>query len=219
MVVGMLSLAAAALGFLWTKNYFVSILIAVVAMLVGKSVVSFVLILWDRFRARYFPLPALTPFFERGLEDQPDQDVPAHTQGIRVLAMTESLALNADTEPVYMDMVARSLDTLSGEHPIFARRLEVVNRRELPVQYTAALCGQDGRRMGKCLRTWLKTYPLRDMHARVQNRDLFLCDGLAEVPGGGEIRYTVMVLFDGGLPVTVGKPPREDKAPAAGENQ
>lgn len=217
--IGMLSLAAAAFGFAWTKNYFVSILIAVVAMLVGKSVVPFVLILWDRFRNRFFPLPEITPFFESNLQETEDQDVPAHTQGIRVLAMTEALNLNSKTKSLYQEMVAQSLEALSKEHPIFQRRLEVVNRREKPMQYVAALCGKDGEKMRKCLSTWLKTYAVRDMKARTQNRDLFLHDGEIRVPKTGEdIRYTVMVLFDGSLPVTIPKTSEEAKSPAEDTN-
>lgn len=211
-IIGMLSLAAAVLGFAWTKSYWVSILIAITAMLVCKSVMPFLAILWEKFLRRYFPLPEITQFYEKNLAD-------SETKGIRVLAMTEELKLNAKTKPIYMEMAAQTLEALSKEHPIFARRLEVVEKREMPVQYVCSLCGKDGEKMRKCLRAWFKTCAVRDMKARTQNRDLFLHDGEIQIPKTGEdIRYTVIVLFDGSLPVTIPKSSEEASTSAEDSN-
>lgn len=219
LIIGMLSLAAAAFGFAWTKSYLVSILIAVTAMLVCKSLTPFVQLLWDQFRQRFFPLPEVTAFYEKNLENRDGGEAPAHTLGIRVLAMTEDLRLNSKTKADYLAMVQESLDALAQEHPIFQRRLEVVQRRDMPAQYTWALCGKDGNNMRKCLKAWFKTDTVREMRARTQNRDLFLHDGEIQVHGRCEaVRYTVLVLFDGSLPVTLPKHSEETGAPASGNN-
>ena len=41
------------------------------------------------------------------------------------------------------------------------------------------------------------------MKARQQNRDMFLHDGVVNTNDGTPVRYTVMVLFDATLPVTL----------------
>lgn len=216
-IIGMLSLAAAAFGFAWTKSYLVSILIAVTAMLVCKSLMPFMQLLWDKFRQRFFPLPEVAAFYEKNLEDWDGSESPAHALGIRVLAMTEELRLNSKTRTAYLDMVQESLDALAQAHPIFQRRLEVVQRRDMPAQYTWALCGKDGKNMRKCLKAWFKTGAVREMRARTQNRDLFLHDGEIQIHGRSEaIRYTVLVLFDGSLPVTL--PEHSEEAGTSGSD-
>jgi hypothetical protein len=53
------------------------------------------------------------------------------------------------------------------------------------------------------------------MKARQQNRDMFLHDGAVTGRDGSPVRYTVMVLFDGSLPVTI--PAKETNADTTAE--
>ena len=204
LIIGMLALAAASLGYAYTQSYIVAILFAIIVVLIGKSLQPVFLLLWDRFTHRFFPLPELTEFYKKGLHPTQDDTVPPKTQGIRVLAMTEELGFNSKSKPVYEKMVQESLDALSREYPLFDLRWQAVKRRGLPEQHVCSLCGIDGEKMSKCLKAWLKSDAVREMKARTQNKDLFLHDGEITVPGNNEpIRYTVMVLFDGSLPVTL----------------
>ena len=57
--------------------------------------------------------------------------------------------------------------------------------------------------MNNCFKAWLDTPNVIQMRARQQNRDLFLHDGTIEMKDGALVRYTVMVLFDASLPVTL----------------
>lgn len=204
LIIGMLALAAASFGYSFTQSYIVAILFAIIVVLIGKSLQPAILVLWDKFTRRFFPLPELTEFFEKGLHPTEDYTIPPNTQGLRVLAMTEELPLNSKSRPVYTQMVQESLKALSEEFPLFALRLNACEKRDLPQQYVCSLCGIEGEKMSKCLKAWLKSYAVRDMKARTQNKDLFLHDGEVNVPGKTDaVRYTVMVLFDGSLPVTL----------------
>lgn len=204
LIIGMLALAAASFGYSFTQSYIVAILFAIIVVLIGKSLQPVFLVLWDKFTRRFFPLPELTEFYEKGLHPTEDYTVPPNTQGFRVLAMTEELPFNSKSRPVYNQMVQEALEALSKEFPLFSLRLNACEKRDLPRQYVCSLCGTDGEKMPKCLKAWLKSYAVRDMKARTQNKDLFLHDGEVNAPGKtAPIRYTVMVLFDGSLPVTL----------------
>lgn len=215
LIIGMLALAAASMGYSYTESYIVAILFAIIVVLIGKSLQPVFLLLWDKFTRRFFPLPELTEFHEQGLHPTGDYTIPPNTQGIRVLAMTEELKLNSKTKPVYEEMVQQSMDALSEEFPLFALRRNAAAHRGLPEQHVCSLCGTDGEKMSKCLKAWLKSNAVRDMKARTQNKDLFLHDGEISVPGKEErVRYTVMVLFDGSLPVTL---PQKKEDSVSGE--
>lgn len=215
LIIGMLALAGAGVGYSYTQSYIVAILFAIIVVLIGKSLQPVILLLWDKFTHRFFPLPELKEFHEKGLHPTEDYDIPPNMQGIRVLAMTEELEFTPETKPYYEQMVQQSLQALSEEFPLFRRRLEVATRKNLPEQYVCSLCGTNGEKMPKCLKAWLKSNAVRDMKARVQNKDLFLHDGEIRVPGKEEcVRYTVMVLFDGSLPVTL---PQKKEDSVSGE--
>ena len=91
LIIGMLALAAASFGYSFTQSYIVAILFAIIVVLIGKSLQPAILVLWDKFTRRFFPLPELTEFFEKGLHPTEDYTIPPNTQGLRVLAMTEEL--------------------------------------------------------------------------------------------------------------------------------
>ena len=110
------------------------------------------------------------------------------------------------TQPVYKEIAGAALEALSQQSPLFALRLSAVRQREHPEQYVCALCGADGKNMRKCLKSWVRSDALRNMRSKTQNRDLFLYDGAIGVPGEeNEVPYTVLVLFDSTLPVTLPK--------------
>lgn len=204
LIIGMLALAAAGVGYSYTQSYIVAILFAIIMVLIGKSLQPVVLVVWDKFTRRFFPLPELMEFHEQGLHPTEDYTIPPNTLGIRVLAMTEALAFCPDTKVYYEQMVQESLAALSEEFPLFDLRLKAAIRKELPQQYVCSLCGTDGENMNKCLKAWFKSYAVYEMKARRQNHDLFLHDGEIQLPGEDDTtRYTVMVLFDGSLPVTL----------------
>ena len=205
-IIGILAVGGAFLAYNLTNSYIVMILAVIIVVLICKALQPVVLLLWDKFRKKYFPLPELHEFKRQGLDPTEDYVIPPQMQGLRVLAMTEEVPLKKN-KTVYETMVQESLDALSEEFPLFKIRLAAVYKRGLPIQYVASLCDKEGELMPKCLKAWLKSWAVRDMKARVQNKDLFLHDGEVAVPGRGNqmVQYTVMVLFDGELPVTVPK--------------
>lgn len=211
LIIGILAVTLASVAFTHSKSGILTVLVAIAAVLIGKSLQPFFVMLWGKFLCKFFPLPEVTEFYEKNLystETEPGE--PPMARGLRVLAMTEFLELGPKTRPVYQDMTEAALKALSESSPLFALRLGAVNRREAPKQYVCSLCGKDGEKMRKCLTAWLQTDALRNMRSRKQDRDLFLHDGEIAVPGEDEpIRYTVMVLFDGGLPVTLPKKAEE----------
>ncbi len=208
LVIGILALTAASIGFTATHSGILTVLLAVAVVLIGKSFQPLFRMLWGKFLCRFFPLPELHEFYTKDLHAMDGLDgAPPLARGLRLLAMTEFLELGPETEALYREMAERSLTALSEESPLFALRLDTVRRRDFPEQYVCALCGQEGEAMRKCLSAWFQSDALRNMRARVQNRDLFLHDGEIGVPGEAEpVRYTVMVLFDGQLPVTLPGP-------------
>ena len=72
LIIGMLALAAASFGYSFTQSYIVAILFAIIVVLIGKSLQPVLLVLWDKFTRRFFPLPELTEFFEKGLHPTED---------------------------------------------------------------------------------------------------------------------------------------------------
>ncbi len=211
LIIGILALTVASIGFTTTHSGILTILLAVAVVLIGKSLQPFFMMLWGKFLCRFFPLPELREFEVRRLHDMDGLDgAPPLARGMRVLAMTEFLELGPKTKPLYQEMTASSLEALSQKFPLFALRWNTVQRRKFPEQYVCALCGKDGENMRKCVKAWFQSDALRNMRSRAQERDLFLHDGEITVSGEDEpVRYTVMVLFDGQLPVTLPKPATE----------
>lgn len=211
LVIGVLAVTAASISFAHSRSGILTVLVAIAVVLIGKSVQPFFVMLWGKFLCKFFPLPEVTEFYEKKLystETEPGE--PPMARGLRVLVMTEFLELGPKTKPLYQDMAETALNALSESSPLFALRLGAVDRRKAPKQYVCALCGKDGENMRKCLSAWMKTDALRNMRSRKKDKDLFLYDGEIDAPGEKEsIRYTVMVLFDGNLPVTLPKKAEE----------
>lgn len=198
-VIGALTIAAAVVCYLLSHSILLAVLVFIAAYLICKNIQPFISRKW----AASHPsrLPALHEFRSKNLPVEEGEP-----QGFRLLAMTEYLEPGPKTQPVYREIAAAALEALSKESPLFALRLDTVRRREQPEQYVCALCGQDGKKMRKCLKAWVRSDALRNMRAKTRDKDLFLYDGAMDVPGETElVPYTVFVLFDGSLPVTLPK--------------
>ena len=65
--------------------------------------------------------------------------------------------------------------------------------------------------MNNCFKAWMESPNVYQMKARQQNRDMFLHDGTVDAKDGTPVRYTVMVLFDSSLPVTLPAKTNEKK--------
>lgn len=216
-IIGLLGVLGGFIGYKLTESYIVMILGVIIMVLIGKSLQPAVIVLWDKFMRKHFPLPDIHEFKRQGLDPTEDYVIPPEHQGLRVIAMTESLPYKKNKNR-YEEMVKESLEALSEEFPLFDVRLKAVYRRGLPIQYVWSHCGEEGELMPKCFKAWLKTKELKNMKARTQNKDLFLHDGVVSV-NGKDVRYTVMVLFDGELPVTVPKKETEANAENTEENK
>lgn len=203
LVIGALTIAAAVVCYLIAHSILLAVLVFIAAYLICKNIQPFIAQKW----AASHPsrLPKLHEFRSKNLPV--DEGEP---QGFRLLAMTEYLEPGPKTQPVYREIAGAALAALSKDSALFALRLDTVRRREQPEQYVCALCGQDGKNMRKCLKAWVRSDALRNMRSKTRDKDLFLYDGAIDVPGETElVPYTVFVLFDGSLPVTLPKAEEE----------
>ena len=199
LLIGMLALFAFWLGHSLFDSYVVAILFLVIAVITGKSIQPVVLNLW----VKYFPLPEVYPLYSKGFDAEVKEgEAPPCMLGMRVLAMTETTD-GKKHKDVYESAITESIGKLCNEFELFKLRYDAVLRRNSPVEWLWVTCGADGENMNNCFKAWLDTPNVIQMKARQQNRDLFLHDGTVEMKDGTRVRYTVMVLFDATLPVTL----------------
>lgn len=203
------------LGLHFFDSFLVAALLLLASILISRSLQPIFMVQWYKFQQKHFPLPPVNTleqkrFPESGMVD----DVPANKLGMRVLAMTEDLD-GGTCQHAYYEMIEASLDALDQKSDLFRIRHEAVERRGSPVEYLWSLCGKDGELINKCFKAWLRSPNVAEMRARKQNRDMFLHDGTVTLKSGREIRYTVLVLFDGTLPQTI--PQKQAVSPQNGE--
>ena len=214
LLIGFLALLAFWLGHSLFDSYIVAILFLVIAVITGKTLQPVILSLWYKFMDRYFPLPDVHQLYSKGLEhpDTPEKEgaAPPKMLGMRVLAMTESLD-GKKNKATYKEAVEESISKLCKEFELFDLRYNAVLRRESPIEWVWITCGEEGKDMNKCFKAWVNTPNVFYMKARQQNKDMFLHDGTVTARDGSAVRYTVMVLFDGSLPVTI---PAKETTPA-----
>lgn len=210
LLTGFLALLAFWLGYHLFESYIVAILFLIIAVITGKSLQPVVLTLWYKFLNRYFPLPDLHPLYSKGF-DVPAQEgeAPPEMLGMRVLAMTEALE-GRKNKASYEAAVTESIRKLCNEFDLFKLRYDAVLRRNSPIEWLWVNCGEEGKNMNRCFKAWMESPNVIRMKARQQNRDLFLHDGTVTARDGSPVRYTVMVLFDSTLPVTL--PAKEEAA-------
>ena len=203
LIIGMVALFAFWLGHSLFDSYIVAVLFLVIAVITGKSLQPVVLTLWYKFLNRYFPLPDLNPLYAKGFDQpMPEGSAPACMLGMRVLAMTEELD-GKQNKASYEAAIAESIGKLCNEFDLFKLRYDAVLRRNSPVEWLWVNCGKDGENMNNCFKAWMESPNVYQMKARQQNRDMFLHDGTVDAKDGTPVRYTVMVLFDSSLPVTL----------------
>jgi len=203
LIIGIFAIFAFWLGHTLFDSYIVAILFLIIAVITGKSIQPAVLTLWYKFLNKYFPLPELYPLYSKGLDVQTDEHGnPTSMLGMRVLAMTESLDGKKE-KACYEAAIAESIGKLCNEFDLFELRYNAVLRRNSPVEWLWVTCGEEGENMNRCFKAWMESPNVFNMKARQQNRDMFLHDGTVAAKDGTPVRYTVMVLFDNTLPVTV----------------
>lgn len=185
-----------------TGSFFVGILVGIIIVMIWRSVKVPLLILWDRFAEKHFPLPAITHFYEEGLDGEMIGGLNPIQLGVRLLLITETLEYSEETKELFYIMADASKKALSEEYPLFELRSLAVEKRKSPVQFSSTLCGIDGEHFQKCVKAWNKTQAVHLMTSRVQNKDIFMYDGGLAVDGK-VINYTAIYLFDSTLPVTV----------------
>ena len=209
LLIGMFALFAFWLGHSLFDSYVVAILFLVIAVITGKALQPVILTLWYKFLNKYFPLPELHPLYSKGFDEPAAPDAaPASMLGMRVLAMTEDLDGKKNKES-YKAAVTEAIGKLCSEFDLFKLRYEAVLRRNSPVEWLWVNCGAEGENMNRCFKAWMESPNVYQMKARQQNRDMFLHDGIVNAQDGTPVRYTVMVLFDSSLPVTL--PAKEEK--------
>jgi hypothetical protein len=206
LLTGILAIFAFWLGNTLFDSFIVAMMFLVIAVITGKTLQPVILTLWYKFMDRYFPLPDVHPLYSKGLEnpDTPvkEGDAPPKMLGMRVLAMTESLD-GKKNKAAYKEAVEESIAKLCKEFELFDLRYNAVLRRESPIEWVWVNCGEEGENMNKCFKAWVNTPSVFYMKSRQQNRDMFLHDGTVTARDGSVVRYTVMVLFDASLPVTI----------------
>ena len=185
-----------------TGSMVVGILVAIIVIMIWKTVQVPLLILWDRFAAKHYPMPEIKHFYEKDLDGQNENGLLNIQLGMRVLIITETFDYSEETAPAFDVMVESAIDALKKEFPLFRLRYLAVKKRNAPIQYSSTLCGENGELMNKCYKAWVKTNAVFKMTAREKNKDMFLHDGGVEVDGE-VINYTALFLFDNTLPVTV----------------
>ena len=203
LLIGFFALFAFWLGHSIFDSYIVAILFLVIAVLTGKSIQPLILNLWYKFLNRYFPLPDLNPLYSKGLDVPADKNgVPPAMLGMRVLAMTEDMD-GKKYKSCYEAAISESIGKLCSEFDLFKLRYDAVLRRNAPIEWVWVTCGAEGENMNRCFKAWMESPSVNQMKARQQNRDMFLHDGTVTAQDGTTARYTVMVLFDSTLPVTL----------------
>ena len=203
LLIGILAMFAFWLGHKLFDSFIVAILFLIIAVITGKSIQPVVLNLWIKFLNKYFPLPEVYPLYSKGFDvEVKEGEAPPCMLGMRVLAMTETTD-GKKHKDVYESAITESIGKLCNEFDLFKLRYDAVLRRNSPVEWLWVTCGADGENMNNCFKAWLDTPNVIQMKARQQNRDLFLHDGTVEMKDGTRVRYTVMVLFDATLPVTL----------------
>lgn len=212
LLIGFAALLAFWLGHSMFDSYVVAILFLVIAVITGKALQPVILTLWYKFLNRFFPLPELNSLYAKGFDVPAEQDsVPPSMLGMRVLAMTEELD-GIKYKESYKAAVSESIGKLCNEFDLFKLRYEAVLRRNSPIEWLWVTCGAEGENMNRCFKAWMESPNVYQMKARQQNRDMFLHDGVVQTQDGVSARYTVMVLFDASLPVTL--PAKEEKKEA-----
>lgn len=208
-----LCIGGAVLGFKLTGKFLVAFLFMIAAVMIGKSLQPAFLVLCDKIKKALFPVPDVTPFYEENLEPKEDYVVHPLSLGYRVLCMTEETRYNSQNKAYYNQMVDYALTNLSERYPLFDLRLKAAKRRESGVQYAWSLCGTDGELMKKCVKSWFASRGCYLMKEREKEKDLFLIDGELTKKDGSYLPFTVMVLFDGSLPVTLPKSGNDNPEP------
>lgn len=203
LIIGFLALLAFWLGYSLFESYIVAILFLIIAVITGKSLQPVILTLWYKFLNRYFPLPELHPLYAKGFDEpQKEDSAPACMLGMRVLAMTEELD-GRKNKASYEAAVTEAIGKLCNEFDLFKLRYDAVLRRNSPIEWLWVNCGAEGENMNNCFKAWMESPNVIQMKARQQNRDMFLHDGTVNAHNGTPVRYTVMVLFDASLPITL----------------
>ena len=203
LLIGMLAMFAFWIGHTMFESYIVAILFLIIAVITGKSLQPVILTLWYKFLNKYFPLPDLYPLYAKGFDEPADENsAPPSMLGMRVLAMTEELD-GKKNKASYEAAITDSIGKLCNEFDLFKLRYDAVLRRNSPVEWLWVNCGKDGENMNRCFQAWMESPNVILMKARQQNRDMFLHDGVVNTQDGKTARYTVMVLFDASLPVTL----------------
>lgn len=203
LLIGLFAMFAFWLGHTMFDSFIVAILFLVIAVITGKSIQPVIMNLWIRFLNKYFPLPELYPLYSKGFDEPVAADsAPACMLGMRVLAMTEDLD-GKKHKAAYEAAITESIGKLCNEFELFKLRYDAVLRRNSPIEWLWVTCGAEGENMNNCFKAWLDSPNVIQMKARQQNRDMFLHDGVVNTQDGKTARYTVMVLFDGSLPVTL----------------
>ena len=209
-LIGFLAIYAFYLGHSMYDSYVVAILFLVIAVITGKSLQPLILKLWVKFLDKFFPLPELNPLYSKGFDQPTAPDAaPACMLGMRVLAMTEELD-GKKHKATYDAAVEEAIGKLCTEFDLFKLRYDAVLRRNSPIEWLWVNCGAEGENMNNCFKAWMDSPNVIQMKARQQNRDMFLHDGVVQDKNGNPVRYTVMVLFDASLPVTL--PKKEESA-------
>ena len=204
-----LCIVGAVIGYKISGMFIVAMLFMIAGVMIGKSLQPAFLVLCDKISRALFPKPEVTPFYEENLEPKEDYVVHPLALGYRVLCMTEETRYNSQNKALYNQMVDYALEKLSEQYPLFDLRLKAAKRRESGVQYAWSLCGTDGELMKKCVKAWFASRGCYMMKDRQKEKDLFLIDGELTKKDGSFLPFTVMVLFDGSLPVTLPKPKTE----------
>ena len=215
LLTGFLAIFAFWLGHTLFDSYIVAILFLIIAVITGKSLQPVILTLWVKFLNRYFPLPELFPLYSKGFDEPVKEgEAPHEMLGMRVLAMTENLN-GKKHKAAYKDAVEDAISHLRKEFALFDLRYNAVLRRNSPIEWLWVTCGEEGENMNKCFKAWMDHRNVIKMKSRQQNKDMFLHDGTVTLHNGTEVRYTVMVLFDATLPVTIPAKKEESKEETA----
>ena len=203
LLMGVFAIYAFWLGNHLFDSYIVAMMFLIIAVITGKSIQPLLMNFWIKFLNRYFPLPDLHPLYSKGLDEPAKEgEAPPLMLGMRVLAMTEELDGRKE-KAAYEAAVTDAIGKLCKEFDLFKLRYDAVLRRNSPIEWVWVNCGKEGENMNNCFKAWLDSPSVFQMKARQQNRDMFLKDGVVENRKGEAVRYTVMVLFDGSLPVTL----------------
>ncbi len=203
LLIGLFAMFAFWLGHNMFDSFIVAILFLVIAVITGKSIQPVIMNLWIRFLNKYFPLPEVYPLYSKGFDAEVKEgEAPPCMLGMRVLAMTETTD-GKKHKDVYESAITESIGKLCNEFDLFKLRYDAVLRRNSPVEWLWVNCGAEGENMNRCFKAWMESPNVFQMKARQQNRDMFLHDGVVNAQDGTPVRYTVMVLFDASLPVTL----------------